>query len=57
MNQKKYLIYEWTNTDDPQPLMYEVTLDRLLEMMNDLRFQKEVKFAAYEIGECVVDWS
>jgi len=57
MNQKKYLIYDWTETDGGEPIVFVVTEGRLFEIISDCRFQKEAKFAVYEIGECILDWS
>jgi len=51
------LIYDWTNPDDKEPLLYEATEEQLFEMINLHRWDVPVKFAAYEIGQCVVDWS
>jgi hypothetical protein len=57
MNQKKYLIYEYTNTDLDGPEITEVTEKEMFKMIQELRFEKRVKFAVYEIGQCVLDWS
>jgi len=55
MDQKQYLIIEWTGLEAPEN--YIVTEGKLFAMLQQLRFEKDVKFAVYEIGNCILDWS
>lgn len=37
--------------------MYTFTEKELFEMIQKFRFEKQEKFAVYEIGDCILDWS